>query len=209
MADAGDDQVLGLSSRRTYAERLRGLLILTELVTLLNLPLKLLRELPLPGLLVVDRITVQRGLPGQLVTSDDRQMVLVAVAGARVNRLRRVDDRLQHWRVISTLGRLRLFLKQTTDRFHRWLLILRLENTQNFRALLADCRCSEEGVTVDAQWLLRSLVILNRLAAHAAFFVVTLAQLIVHHCVVRSELLEVAHFDNIVRVDRGGLLVRA
>ena len=48
----------------TFAKRLREMGILTVLVALLNLPLKILCEFSLLGLLVDDRVAVQRGLAG-------------------------------------------------------------------------------------------------------------------------------------------------
>lgn len=92
MTDTGDDKVLVLCLSRTFAERLRGLLILTKLITLLDLSLQLLREFSLPGLLIVDRVSVQRGLSGELLTAHDRQMVLVAVASTWIDRLGWVDN---------------------------------------------------------------------------------------------------------------------
>ena len=77
-------------------------------------------------------------------------MVLVTVAGPRVDRLRRIDDALQWCRAVSVVGRLRLILKQAAERLLRRLLRHLFKDAQNFRALLADGRCGEEGVAIDA-----------------------------------------------------------
>ena len=77
-------------------------------------------------------------------------MVLVVIAGPRVDRLRRVHDRLQHLRVVRSIHRMRLILNHAADRLLDRLLNVRFEHTLDFRTLLANCRRAEEGVSFDS-----------------------------------------------------------